>query len=349
MRPVYSHISALASLHVIFFNLHGICGQAASHSTFANKNPEDHNSAREVVCESADCATERDMALNVLQHQSTSKTRSPGPMMEELGTYQKSMGNHVDDEESLDETLLEDQDQGESDAADDGESVEETLPEESVEDHEESVEETLPEESVDDPEESVEETPLEDLEEIPLEDQDNETGQSDAADDEESVEEALLEDQDEGRSDAAVTSEEDVALDKWKKDVLNKHNQYRGKHGARRLVWSDSLARDAARCLPKQRYPPFSLNHCRSGENIAAGAPQLNPVSGVAGWYNEIRFTPGKKGKVLSFNSKTGHYTQVVWKGTKKVGCAKKQHFMICNYSPPGNMGGQFKKNVKPL
>jgi len=115
------------------------------------------------------------------------------------------------------------------------------------------------------------------------------------------------------------------------------------------LVWSDSLAKDAARCLTKQRYPPFSMHHCGSGQNIAAGAPQLNPVSGVAGWYNKIRYTPGKKGKVLSFSSKTGHYTQVVWKGTKRVGCAKKQHFMVCDYSPPGNMRGAFQANVKPL
>jgi hypothetical protein len=56
----------------------------------------------------------------------------------------------------------------------------------------------------------------------------------------------------------------------------------------------------------------------------------------------------------------TGHFTQVVWKNTKKVGCAwntkscpgngqaNKMPFykMVCEYDPPGNYAGQFPQNV---
>ncbi len=40
-----------------------------------------------------------------------------------------------------------------------------------------------------------------------------------------------------------------------------------------------------------------------------------------------------------------GHYTQIVWKTTKKVGCAKiicdEMDVWVCNYDPPGNWIGQ--------
>jgi hypothetical protein len=39
------------------------------------------------------------------------------------------------------------------------------------------------------------------------------------------------------------------------------------------------------------------------------------------------------------------HYTQVVWKGTTHVGCAiypsAKWDYLICRYSPPGNVEGR--------
>jgi len=142
----------------------------------------------------------------------------------------------------------------------------------------------------------------------------------------------------------------ELSLAGWKQDVVDTHNFYREKHGAPPLVWDNKLASDAAQCLRKQSYPPFHLEHCgNNGQNIAAAAPKMNPPSGVTNWYNEIKYTPGKKGKVTSFNYKTGHYTQVVWKSTSKVGCAKNQNFLVCDYSSPGNFAGRFAANVKPL
>ena len=41
----------------------------------------------------------------------------------------------------------------------------------------------------------------------------------------------------------------------------------------------------------------------------------------------------------------TGHYTQMVWKGTTEVGCATASGteltYLVCRYSPPGNIVGQ--------
>ncbi len=45
---------------------------------------------------------------------------------------------------------------------------------------------------------------------------------------------------------------------------------------------------------------------------------------------------------------------QVVWRGTTQVGCAVAdcggsfRNFYVCNYSPQGNIWGQFAQNVYP-
>ena len=65
-------------------------------------------------------------------------------------------------------------------------------------------------------------------------------------------------------------------------------------------------------------------------------------------WYDEIDDydyeNPG-------FSFGTGHFTQVVWKGTQKLGCAEVGQFTTCRYEPPGNITnpGYFEANVKPL
>lgn len=46
---------------------------------------------------------------------------------------------------------------------------------------------------------------------------------------------------------------------------------------------------------------------------------------------------------VKRFLSQKGstQYNQVVWKNTKKVGCALFQKYVTCHYYPPGNIAGQ--------
>ena len=49
----------------------------------------------------------------------------------------------------------------------------------------------------------------------------------------------------------------------------------------------------------------------------------------------------------------SGHFTQVVWKGSEEMGIGKAQSkegswYVVANYRPPGNMMGDFEKNVLP-
>ena len=100
------------------------------------------------------------------------------------------------------------------------------------------------------------------------------------------------------------------------------------------------------------------------GQNIAAGAPSDNISSIITDhFYNDELpyFAPFYGQDTPSDMSdatfdKFGHYTQIVWKGTKVVGCAVVDctgkgngpnglgsvadnvppYFIVCNYGPPG-------------
>jgi hypothetical protein len=51
-----------------------------------------------------------------------------------------------------------------------------------------------------------------------------------------------------------------------------------------------------------------------------------------------------------TFSGATGHFTQVVWKGTTKLGCGSNpscgMKTYVCQYTPPGNVMGEFADNV---
>ena len=93
------------------------------------------------------------------------------------------------------------------------------------------------------------------------------------------------------------------------------------------------------------------------GENLAAamqsGGDALDKVykqNATQQWYDEIKdYDFGEPG----FAQATGHFTQVVWKSTKKVGfgyAANENYSYICaRYNPAGNMEGDFPDNVPKL
>jgi hypothetical protein len=74
----------------------------------------------------------------------------------------------------------------------------------------------------------------------------------------------------------------------------------------------------------------------------------------VKRWYNEIKDYDFANPSRTS-NRPTGHFTQVVWRETLKLGCA--QHYSeksdrvytVCNYYPPGNYLSSMRENVLPF
>ncbi|MEO8401396.1 MAG: CAP domain-containing protein [Gammaproteobacteria bacterium] len=134
-------------------------------------------------------------------------------------------------------------------------------------------------------------------------------------------------------------------------EVLNAHNKFRAQHSAPNLVWDTKLADYAERYASKCK---FQHSHSGYGENIAAGYPSISTA--IRAWYvegaNYSYHLPG-------FSYHTGHFTQLVWKSSKKLGCGYATcngnngtpgKYLVCEYSPAGNITNRnyFKANVLP-
>lgn len=136
--------------------------------------------------------------------------------------------------------------------------------------------------------------------------------------------------------------------------ALKQHNVYRAKHGVPPLAFSaqlNDIAQDYAEQLARINQLVHSDN-TQLGENLYAfgssGQALPSPETVVDRWYSEIQnYNFDKPG----FHTGTGHFTQLVWKSSKELGMGTAQAangtwYVVANYSPPGNISGQFPLNV---
>jgi uncharacterized protein YkwD len=140
------------------------------------------------------------------------------------------------------------------------------------------------------------------------------------------------------------------ALSSVAQAMVDQHNAARARHCVAPLAWSPQLAAVAQKWANNLRDHDcaFEHSHGQYGENLAAGTTgYMDPVAVVAMWYGEIKdYSYDHPG----FSMTTGHFTQVVWKGTTQVGCGMSQckgmDVWVCEYDPPGNWEGQYPDNV---
>ena len=136
--------------------------------------------------------------------------------------------------------------------------------------------------------------------------------------------------------------------------LLAAHNAERARMGVAPLRWDPALAAAAASYGPTlerlgrlQHSPRTSRPGQR--ENLWMGTRgAFSPEQMVGNWISEkAYFRHGRFPNV----SRTGnwmdvsHYTQLIWRGTTNVGCAvhrtRRWDYLICRYSPPGNVDGR--------
>ncbi len=134
--------------------------------------------------------------------------------------------------------------------------------------------------------------------------------------------------------------------------ILEIHNRERVAVGVPPLTWSDSLAASAqpwaehvATIDQMVHSDDFSY-----GENIAGQSHGNSPPGNIETLIKMVESWVVEKenwqGGVLTEENwgPVGHYTQMVWKDTKQIGCgvssASVNDYLVCHYSPTGNSIG---------
>ncbi|NWI88949.1 GLIP1 protein, partial [Pitta sordida] len=165
----------------------------------------------------------------------------------------------------------------------------------------------------------------------------------------------------------------DIEDAKFIEDCVRAHNTFRSKvkpaaSNMFHMSWDAALAKTAKawakkcrfehnpnRKMPGKMHPTFP----RVGENIWTGTATIFSVdAAISDWFNEVSSYDFSTNMCTA---RCGHYTQVVWAESYKVGCAvhfcstvekfskvsKAAHF-VCNYGPAGNYARQPYKAGPP-
>jgi len=126
----------------------------------------------------------------------------------------------------------------------------------------------------------------------------------------------------------------------------------------RQLEWDGELARVAQRLADQCNFA-HDCSDCRRvgrftvGQNLyqsftTRAEEKADWISAIESWFNEIELLPTSSISSYSFSPSTGHFTQLAWASTDKIGCGVTQYpsgrFMarlyVCNYGPAGNLIG---------
>ena len=146
----------------------------------------------------------------------------------------------------------------------------------------------------------------------------------------------------------------DPTLEKFREDILTRHNYYRKKHQVGKLSRDSKLekiAQNAADIMKSNNNWYFTEEKYKGqyiGQNLFWSWGIDYGYGIVDTWYND--------GLIYDFNNQgwyslTAFFTQLIWKSTKKlgcgVGCNGNECYGICVYYPAGNLG-DFSENVFP-
>jgi hypothetical protein len=154
---------------------------------------------------------------------------------------------------------------------------------------------------------------------------------------------------------AAPSAAQPLIASQFPARVLAAHNKERAQVGVAPLVWDNDLGTAAAAYAQLMAFTGQFQHSDRGarrgiGENLWAGTHGAFSVEAMVGaWASEKQtFMPG----IFPNNSRTGnwidvgHYTQIIWPATQRVGCAlastPRTDYLVCRYFPAGNVDGRW-------
>ena len=139
------------------------------------------------------------------------------------------------------------------------------------------------------------------------------------------------------------------------------HNTVRADLGLPKVAWSDELAEFAQEwaqhlagrnsCGMRHR-PSQGKNAPLYGENLywasairlgngGRKGQSITPQKVIGSWVSERQYYDPELNR-CAWGENCGHYLQVVWKATRRIGCGMAicsdlSQIWVCNYDPPGN------------
>eukprot|EP00092_Neocalanus_flemingeri_P000736 GFUD01000780.1.p1 GENE.GFUD01000780.1~~GFUD01000780.1.p1 ORF type:complete len:438 (+),score=126.29 GFUD01000780.1:338-1651(+) len=157
-------------------------------------------------------------------------------------------------------------------------------------------------------------------------------------------------------------AEQIVAVHNRYRSLVARGEEDRGSAGGqpgganiRQMAWDEELSSIAQRHADQCKFE-HDCTECRKTERFGVGqnlyiykqsvaAPANDWEQAVTDWYEEVTDFNNKNIEPFQFSSATGHYTQVLWAESDKVGCGATSYkdgrwfttLYVCNYGPNGN------------
>ncbi|KAL5974101.1 hypothetical protein ACLOJK_030764 [Asimina triloba] len=144
----------------------------------------------------------------------------------------------------------------------------------------------------------------------------------------------------------ASSTHASLNVTEFEAQFIEGHNSARRAVGVPPVEWEPLLAR-FARVYSNERRKDCALQHSPGfafGENIFWGRGRgWTAKDAVNAWVGEKRFYDYENNSCSGTDC--SHYTQIVWRTTKRIGCAQiicdsGDTFITCEYYPPGNYVG---------
>jgi hypothetical protein len=149
--------------------------------------------------------------------------------------------------------------------------------------------------------------------------------------------------------------------------VLYHHNAARANHNAAPLTWNADCEANALIAAQRCTFEHYIPDGANQGQNLfTVSGSAFNVTAGITESWYKSEFPPmvpyfGASDIPDDVFHSVGHLTQMLWKSTTGVGCVSidcgnkmivngqtstLNKYTVCNYAPPGNVGGRYAQNV---
>jgi uncharacterized protein YkwD len=152
-------------------------------------------------------------------------------------------------------------------------------------------------------------------------------------------------------------------MNKLSQDQLNEIteyiNIYRRTHHSNDLTYNNDISNFSqlwSDYLIKNNQFKHSYNK-QYGENLSMFRGYRNDIinlikKSIDLWYEEVKYYNFKNAENSYYNTKSGHFTALVWNSTNEFGIGytynkfNKTAIIVMNFNPMGNITGLFRENV---